>query len=636
MKKWIERIKRAEKKLKEKHRTGAERAEKHYYNDQNKCVEFPIFHSMIQVQRPALYAQPPNPDIRSRDNAKVNPMSREIGQILEKAISYNVDESDFHSDSKRAVLDYLLCDLGVARVQLDVETATESYEEVQEDGAAVSVEYEVVSNQKVRLDHWPWKRFVYDIGKDWEECDWICYIHHMDKKAIAKEYGEEAAKSLSGFLNQDPEKHGKKTIYEVWDKTKRKIYHITEGEEKPLRVDDDPLKLKGFYDCYKPMISNMRSDKYIPQSEFVQIERQLENINELESKIASLTAAVNDVGFYPEEFTELHKLEKAIPGKLVPVNSLPTIIREAGGMDKIVAKLPILPTVQAIETLQNQKDKLKEQIYEITGLSDIIRGNTKATETATAQQIKGQWASVRLQDKQKTINGWLRGIMRIYAEIIAEHFTAEQLYLMTGYDVNKPVSEPQFPGDQPKTIKEVMQSDTLRCYSIDVETDSTIQSDESQDKQDRMEMIQTILPLLQNLVPAMQQGQIPADLGKSLLVTAVKGYKYARPLEDMVETLPDTMQQISQMGQQLQQGQQQMQQMDMQYQQQLQQAQQMIQQLQNELGKYNQQEEQRKSIEIQAEVGKDVAETKKKEAETAEIWQRISQPQQIGMGVDFV
>ena len=144
-----------------------------------------------------------------------------------------------------------------------------------------------------------------------------------------------------------------------------------------------------------------------------------------------------------------------------------------------MAKLPLLPTAQTIEVLQQQKEKLKDQIYEITGLADIIRGNTKASETATAQQIKGQWASVRLQDKQSTIAGWLRGIMRIYAELVAEHFTAEQLELMTGVDVTQPAREPM-PGElAPPTLQQVMQSDVLRCYSIDVETDSTIQADES-------------------------------------------------------------------------------------------------------------------------------------------------------------
>ncbi len=609
VKKWIERIKRAEKKLKEKHRHDAENAEKHYYNDDGK-IAFPIYHSMIQVQRPALYAKPPNPDIRGRENEQVNPMSRAISQILEKAITYNIDESDFHSDSKRAVLDYLICDIGVCRVNLNVDTVKEKTS----DGTV----YEVVANQSVTIDHWPWKRFIYDIGKDWEECSWVCYVHHMDKKTIAKEYGEEAANKLTGFGNfDDPEKQGKKTIYEVWDKDKRVVMHITEGHDKPIQIDEDPLKLKGFFDCYKPMISNMRSDKYIPQSEYKQIERQLTNINELEIKIASLTSAVNDVGFYPAEFTELAGLVKAVPGTLKPVSNLQAIIKEAGGMDKIISKLPLLPTAQTIEVLQSQKEKLKEQIYEITGLADIIRGNTKASETATAQQIKGQWASVRLQDKQTTIAGWLRGIMRIYAEIIAEHFTKEQLELMTGIEITP-------------EIQNTMQSDVLRCYSIDVETDSTIQADESQDKQDRMEMIQTVLPLLQQLIPAIQQGQLPADMGKALLVLAVKGFKYARPLEDMIEAMGDNMQQLEQLQQQVQQVNDQAMQMDQQYQQQLGEMQQYIGQLEQQLGDVNMQEEQRKTMEVQAEVGKDVAETEKKQAETAQIWKAIQQPQVVG------
>ena len=182
----------------------------------------------------------------------------------------------------------------------------------------------------------------------------------------------------------------------------------------------------------------------------------------------------------------------------------------------------------------------------------------------------------------------------------------------------------------PEMMK-TMKSDALRCYAIDVETDSTIQVDESQDKQDRMEMVNTVLPLMQNIIPAVQQNMMPMELGKTLLLTAVRGFKFTRGLEDMIEGMGDNMAQLQQLQQQLQDQQMQMQQMDQGYQQQLMQANQAVGDLQKQLQDVNMQEEQRKNIEVQAEAAKDQADVEKKEAETAQIWQNINQPAQVAM-----
>jgi hypothetical protein len=42
-------------------------------------------------------------------------------------------------------------------------------------------------------------------------------------------------------------------------------------------------------------------------------------------------------------------------------------------------------------------------IYEVTGISDIVRGQGNAQETATAQEIKSQWGSLRIRKLQKQI-----------------------------------------------------------------------------------------------------------------------------------------------------------------------------------------------------------------------------------------
>ena len=138
------------------------------------------------------------------------------------------------------------------------------------------------------------------------------------------------------------------------------------------------------------------------------------------------------------------------------------------------------------------------------------------------------------------------------------------------------------------------------------------------------------MPLLQQIIPAVSQGSLPADMGKALLTVAVKGFKYARPLEDMIEGLNDNMQQLEGLQQQVQQTNDQAMQMDQQYQQQLAEMQGYIQQLEKQLGDVDMAEQQRDDIETQAEAAKDMAEVKKKEAETAQIWQGLQMNNVVG------
>lgn len=123
---------------------------------------------------------------------------------------------------------------------------------------------------------------------------------------------------------------------------------------------------------------------------------------------------------------------------------------------------------------------------------------------------------------------------------------------------------------------QVLKSDIGRTLSIDIETDSTIALDDEADKSARIEFLNYIVPLYQNIAPLVQQGQFPADVFKATISFALKSFKHGRELEDALEAAPDSQQQLAQLTGQLQQAQQQMQQLQQQNQQmgqQLQQAQ---------------------------------------------------------------
>jgi len=107
-------------------------------------------------------------------------------------------------------------------------------------------------------------------------------------------------------------------------------------------------------------------------------------------------------------------------------------------------------------------------------------------------------------------------------------------------------------------------------YRVDVETDSTIQADEMQEKQDMTELMSGMAQFVATIGPAVQSGYLPVEVAKSLMLTAVRKFKAGGELEAAIENIqPPPPQQKQDNGSQAQL---QMQQMQMQHEQQLKQA----------------------------------------------------------------
>jgi hypothetical protein len=87
---------------------------------------------------------------------------------------------------------------------------------------------------------------------------------------------------------------------------------------------------------------------------------------------------------------------------------------EKGGLDGSVQYLPIKEIAETLIALYEAREKSKQDLYEITGIADIIRGNSEPNETATAQQLKGQFAVLRISKAQNEVQKWVRGGMRIF------------------------------------------------------------------------------------------------------------------------------------------------------------------------------------------------------------------------------
>ncbi|PAY07179.1 hypothetical protein CK489_15375 [Bradyrhizobium sp. UFLA03-84] len=108
----------------------------------------------------------------------------------------------------------------------------------------------------------------------------------------------------------------------------------------------------------------------------------------------------------------------------------------------------------------------------------------------------------------------------------------------------QPLPQPQPPApQQPQvTIDAVMallRDGMTRRFRIDIETDSTITGDESQERQDRNQFIEATTKFVQAWGPIVQANPTLAPLAGGLLKFGLSAFRSARPLEELFDETVD-------------------------------------------------------------------------------------------------
>src|SRR4030095_2756863 len=97
----------------------------------------------------------------------------------------------------------------------------------------------------------------------------------------------------------------------------------------------------------------------------------------------------------------------------------------------VIVWLPIDMIAQVITGLVTLRKQVIEDIYQIMGLSDIMRGATDPKETLGAKQLKTEDGSSRVRDKQYELIRVARDLVQITCEIICDKFDDETIIEMS-------------------------------------------------------------------------------------------------------------------------------------------------------------------------------------------------------------
>lgn len=402
--------------------------------------------------------------------------------------------------------------------------------------------YEEIEYEEVISEYVHWRDFLHNPARVWGEVRWVARKVYMTRTELVERFGKEIGNAVSldftpanipmTARDNGPEfqAYKKATVFEIWDKPSKSVIWIARDcKDCVLDKRKDPLGLTGFFPCPKPVFATLTNNSLVPVPDFVQYQDQASEVDELSERISLLVKALKVAGVYNAEAQGVQQLLQAgVENKLIPVDSW-AAFASTGGMKGNIEWLPIEQVAGVLQQLYLARKAVKDEVFEITGLADIIRGQGVASETATAQRIKGQFASLRLKDRQSEVARFCRDIVRIKSEIIAEHFSDETIALVSGADMMGP------DGQQLPQVLAMFRNDGIRNFRLDVETDSTIAADEQADKQAVTEFLGSIGQFLGQALPTGQQMPELIPMFGEMLMFGARRYRAGRALESTIE-----------------------------------------------------------------------------------------------------
>lgn len=486
--------------------------------------------SNVQTLVPAAYAKAPKAQVQRRFK-DADPVGRCASRILERALQFEVDHySDYDSALRNAVLDRFLPGRGVAWVRFTPVSGADDVQ-VSDDQSGEGV-YECSP-----CDYVFWSDFRTSPARTWEEVTWVARLAYLSREEGETRFGpifEDAPLShepigldemkSSGAADQI-ERMKKAKVWEIWSKSDKKVYWHCEGFQQILDVRDDPLGLEGFFPCPKPLYATLTTDTIIPVPDYRQYQDQAREMDELTARIAILVKAVKVVGVFDASQTGVQRiLDDGVENILIGVSTWATFA-EKGGLKGTVDFLPLQTVLEALNALYQAREASKQAIYEITGLSDIIRGASIASETATAQQIKSQYASLRLKQTQADVARFASDLLRIKAQIMCSLYQPETLLAMSG------MANTEDARLIPEALA-LLNNDVLRTFRIEVAADSLVELDEQADKQSRLEFLTAASGFLKEAIQAPPE---MAPLLGEMLMFGVRSFKAGQGMEASLE-----------------------------------------------------------------------------------------------------
>jgi hypothetical protein len=555
-KQWLAEIDEARKR-EEDWRKDVEKILEIYEGESAPKTPFNILYSNVETLSPALYSATPRPSVRRRWTRRPEPIEAAAAAMGTRMGTYLIDTNSadyasFDSTFEDATHSYLLCGRAdPVRVRFDAQIEMDAAGEPQE------------AVEKICFESVKWDRWGMGPGRKWTTLPWIYFLHYLTKGEAKRRFGELAEKLQYSEDEEDKKKpiderkEGVTLVYEVWEREGKRVLFLSEHvPDAPLRETPDPLGLSGFFPMAEPPRAVKKSNDLAPTPPYNLYREQAEELNEITRRIKKLTAHMKVRGAYDGRITELEEIFKKEDGEMIAASGLAQL-QDSQGLERHLWFVPIDKIMTTLRELLPLREQVKQTIYEITGIADVIRGASAASETLGAQELKERWVTLRLKRMQKDIQRYVRDTLRLALEAAFEKLRPETIGAIV--ELGLPNKEDKMRAQQglmmaqqsgqppPPELEEALRApaledviallanDSVRRYRIDVETNSTVEVEATQDKQEISEFMNAMAQFLNGAAPAMESGTLPFDAAKSILLQITRKFRFGEEVEEAAE-----------------------------------------------------------------------------------------------------
>lgn len=573
-------------------RDNAEKVVKRYRGEEKKKNRYNVLWATTETLRPAIYNSKPNPDVRRRfrDN---DPIGKAVGETLERSLFVLFDADEPDAAIKNDLLDALLPGRGVSRIRYVPKLASQGRTRPDKAPRAAESEdiggsephtdeegsYEEVETEQVTLEHVDWRDYREGYGRTWDEVPWVAFRHKLTRSDAEKTLPKAKLTQVKFAVpQQDDAKTRLEDVgetqkvaefWEIWDKEGQKVFFIQDEVNELLFPNDNPdgeppLDFEGFFPCPEPLSMIENTGSRLPITPFTLYENQANELDKISTRIDRLVDICRLRGIYDSKLAEIPDLLTGADNELTPVQNAQAWGDK--GLEAAIAWMPIDKVRTVLEALYDARDRQKQIIDELTGVSDIVRGATDPNETASAQQLKSNYHSIRLSRMQNEVKRYVKDLMRLASQIISSKFAPETFAAMT--DLKFPtmqqkqgmqaqaqmlMQQPQSPGAPPpqlppalqaalkvptwEDIIGMMRSPALRQFRVDVETDSTIAATLDSDMAALSNLLKAISQVLTELAPLVQAQALPIDAAKEIVMAVIRRARLGTAVEDAFDKM---------------------------------------------------------------------------------------------------
>lgn len=397
------------------------------------------------------------------------------------------------------------------------------------------------TGQKVRVDN---ERVYFEAGdyaclitdpdaKRWNKVTRLVIEYPYSYREFKAKFGAEALEKLA---QGDIEDHrcGKKPIivYEYHDSILKEVRWFAENSEdffQPKDMGADPQNmqeldapggmdhsdlygLSKFFPCTEPLIINQSTRNFWPTPEFFQAQDIIDDINSIVTRMLQLTRAVRVRFLFDSSVKPLASLigenwaQGEGTGMGIP-NLQQSLMNGKGSLANLVAYFPVDELMQGLQSMYVAYEQRLNMFYNITGFSDLIRGQTgDAEKTYGERQLEGKFALNRMEPFQRKVQEWIKDNYQLGMEMGLKLFSEKTI---DEYIVPQTLD----PEDKQRYLPalELLKNNRRGRFRMDFETDSTISINQDWKKRQAIETANAITKMMESVAKTAQEMPELAD-----------------------------------------------------------------------------------------------------------------------------